>query len=532
MRKYSNHYEILDENYQDNPDEISYERVRRLSTTDDTEEILKAMKGEDGEQSTRKKISFLPIIGIIIFCIIYLCPIFSQYPTAHTCLAILILSGYLWGTDIIPSYITAYLMPFLAVWFSIGYDEKTGERIPANQMAVKITSKFMDPIIFLFLGSMTMSAALTKLQITDRISAFALSKISLKPKTILMTIMILNFSTASFLSNIASTTLLLNFSLTIIRSLDPEDPFIKQLLLGLAWSGNAGGLVTTIASVQNILAIKYINESGAASISFISWISFAGPTAAIILFGCYFFLILRYKASHENLKIDVNQRNNDFGKWTWKHTFASAITIITIICWAMQESFPKFFGHVGITALIPLIAFFSTRILDSDDFGSIRWSTLSLMGGGIALGEAMNSSGLLKLLSDDISNLMDGIPLFFVVMIFLVIIGVLVSVINHTSAAAILFPVLNQIGLKLGNPTIFLTLSAMMIGCAQLFHISSFPTALVSGVQKHFKDEPHKLSQEHFLKGPEFFLSGWPVVLGSAIIIGTIGYFLVVYLKI
>lgn len=53
------------------------------------------------------------------------------------------------------------------------------------------------------------------------------------------------------------------------------------------------------------------------------------------------------------------------------------------------------------------------------------------------------------------------------------------SVINHTSAAAIPFPVLNEIGASLVNdPTVVLTLSAL-IGNAQPFHISSFPTALV-----------------------------------------------------
>jgi phosphate transporter len=50
--------------------------------------------------------------------------------------------------------------------------------------------------------------------------------------------------------------------------------------------------------------------------------------------------------------------------------------------------------------LIPVISFFSVRILNLDDFGHLRWSTLSLMGGGIALGEAMSVSLLLDRLSD------------------------------------------------------------------------------------------------------------------------------------
>ncbi|KAH0785827.1 Sodium:sulfate symporter transmembrane region family protein [Histomonas meleagridis] len=514
-------FQILESN---DPDLESYGRVRRLSSTD-ADEVIRAVSGDpEKEQKKNKLLSFLPLTAVAIFCIIYVCPIFPSYPTAHTCFAILILGAFLWATDLIPSYTTAYLIPFLSIWFSIGYDNNTGRRIPASQLATRIAAKFMDPIIFVFLGSLTMSEALTKLQITDRLSSFALSKISQKPKVVLFAIMLLNFSTAAFLSNIASTTLLLTFTLPIIRSLSPNDPFIKQLLLGLAWSGNSGGLVTTIASVQNILAIKYINESGAASISFIQWIGFAGPTAFVILILTYFYLRLRYKTSSDELMINSN---TDFGKWTWKHTFTCAVTLITIILWAMQEEFPGFFGHVGITALIPVISFFSTKILNSEDFGNFRWSTLSLMGGGIALGEAMNASGLLTLLSNGIANAMKGIPLFVIILIFLLVIGILVSVINHTSAAAILFPVLNQIGLDIGSPILFLTLSAMMVGCAQLFHISSFPTALVYGVQKHEVNNPMKQTNEHFLTGPEFFFAGWPVVLGSALIIASVGYGLV-----
>ena len=515
------------------PDELSYSRVRHLSTTD-PEEVMRAVSGTKEENVFRIRncqlsVTPLPIIGVILFCLFYMIPIFSDHPTAHTCLAILIFGGYLWATDVIPSYITAYLIPFLAVWFAIGYDPETGLRMSASALATDIASKFMDPIIFVFLGSLAMSAALVKLKITDRVSSFALSKISPRPSVILMTIMLLNFSAAAFLSNIASTTLFLTFSLPIVRSLDPDDNFVKALLFGLAWSGNAGGMVTTIASVQNILAIKYINESGSTPISFIEWSAFAGPTAAVILLLTYLYIRIRYKTRVDTIVVETRA---DFGPWTWQHTFTCVVTLVTILLWALQETFSSFFGHVGITALIPLITLFSTKILNADDFGHLRWSTLSLMGGGIALGETMRVSQLLDLLSDGLSKMMKGIPMWVVIFIFLIMEALLVSVINHTSAAAVLFPVLGQIGTKLfDSPTMFLTLSALMIANAQLFHISSFPTALVSGVQKHVKGEPQNLLSEPIISGPEFFFAGWPVVAGSVVVIASIGYGIVYLLR-
>lgn len=511
-----------------NPDDRSVGRLRRL-TSHDPNDVIRAISVVTAKPSKGRfsfDISPLPLTSVILFCLIYLTPIFPEFPTAHTCLAILLLGGYLWATDIIPSYITAYLVPFLCVWFAIGLDSDTGDRMSSSDLAIDIAAKFMDPIIFVFLGSLTMSSALCKLEITDRVSSLALRKISPRPHIILFTIMVLNFATAAFLSNIASTTLLLTFSLPIVRSLDPADPFIKALLLGLAWSGNAGGMVTTIASVQNILAIKYINDSGALSISFIAWTAFAGPTAVVCLLYDYFYVRFRFRTTLKTIHVNAANR---FSEWTWKHTFTVGVTFVTIVLMAMQESFSQFFGHVGITALIPIVALFSVKVLDAEDFGRLRWSTLSLMGGGLALGEAMRVSQLLSLLSDAIEKVLGGLDIWTVTLIFLVIEAVLVSVINHTSAAAILFPVLNEIGSTLFNdPTVFLTLSALMIGNAQLFHISSFPTALVSGVQRHAKGEPTTLLPEPFVSGPEFFTLGWPVVLGSVLIIASVGYGLVV----
>lgn len=514
-------------------DDLSVGRVRRLSTTD-AEEVIRAFTGvEPPKKQNPLKKTWAPLLACVTFCVVYMVPVYPMYPCAHTCLAILFLGGFLWATEIVPSYVTAYLMPILCVWFGVGYEESTGARMPANRLAVAIAAKFTDPIIFVFLGSLAISAALAKLNITERVSNYVLARISNKPQTVLLTLMLLNFATSAFLSNIAATTIFLTFSLPIIRTLDPDDPFIKAILFGLAWGGNAGGLPTTIASAQNILAIKYINESGTTSISFIEWIAFGGPTGLCCLLFFWAYLIWKYKPQYTELQIGA-ELPTKLPPWTWKHTFACGVTAFTITLWALQESFPKFLGHIGISSLIPIVTFFSVGILDSEDFGRLRWSTLSLMGGGLALGEAMKLSGLLNLLAGTIVWALKPLTkVYWVIMlIFLIIEAVLVSVINHTSAAAILFPVLNAIGNEIGRPNLMLILSAMMIGMAQLFYISSFATALVSGVCKHERGNPQKLTPTSFLSGPEFFQAGWPIVVGSILIIASVGYGIVYFLNI
>ena len=73
-----------------------------------------------------------------------------------------------------------------------------------------------------------------------------------------------------------------------------------------------------------------------------------------------------------------------------------------------------------------------------------------------------------------------------------------------------------------GHGPLLVCLSALMISGAQLFHISSFPNALVSGVseQNVSKGEIPK----PYLNGKDFILNGWPTILMGVLVISTIGY--------
>ena len=50
---------------------------------------------------------------------------------------------------------------------------------------------------------------------------------------------------------------------------------------------------------------------------------------------------------------------------------------------------------MGILAILPLVAFFGFGVLSKDDFNGFLWNVVMLAQGGLALGEAVKSSGLL-----------------------------------------------------------------------------------------------------------------------------------------
>jgi di/tricarboxylate transporter len=200
------------------------------------------------------------------------------------------------------------------------------------------------------------------------------------------------------------------------------------------------------------------------------------------------------------------------------------VTVVTILLWAINEEYSDVFGHVGISALIPVICFFSVGILDSHDFGTLRWSTLVLMGGGLALGEAMTRSGLLQLIAGEISNALKSVSDWGVITILLIFEAVVTSVVNHTSAAGILFPIIAEIGEERNRRAQFLTVAALMVSGSQLFHVSSFPNALIAGVQRHQRADPSILAADSILSGKDFFLYGLLTVAFSIGILASVGY--------
>lgn len=60
---------------------------------------------------------------------------------------------------------------------------------------------------------------------------------------------------------------------------------------------------------------------------------------------------------------------------------------------------------MGVIAILPMVAFFGTGILSKDDFNSFLWHVVMLAMGGLALGEAVKSSGLLQTITHGIQNL-------------------------------------------------------------------------------------------------------------------------------
>jgi phosphate transporter len=107
---------------------------------------------------------------------------------------------------------------------------------------------------------------------------------------------------------------------------------------------------------------------------------------------------------------------------------------------------------MGVIAIIPLIAFFGTGVLTKDEFNNFLWNVIILAMGGIALGKAVESSGLLHTIALHISERVMGLSSFQVLFIFSSLVLVIATFISHTVAALIVIPIVAKIGTQLTDP--------------------------------------------------------------------------------
>lgn len=169
-------------------------------------------------------------------------------------------------------------------------------------------------------------------------------------------------------------------------------------------------------------------------------------------------------------------------KFTGVQWFISAVTIVTIVLWCVTHQLENVFGDMGVVAIIPIVLFFGTGILTKEDFNNFLWTIIILAAGGLSLGKAVSSSGLLHTIAGAITEKVDGMSLYGVLVVFAALILVIATFISHTVAALIILPLVQQVGagMKVPHPNLLVMGSALMCSAAMGLPTSGFPNMSTS----------------------------------------------------
>ena len=415
--------------------------------------------------------TFYTLVAIFAaFLVLLFVPIMEQ-PEQQNCLAMVVFVSLMWATEAIPLFVTSMLVPFLVVVLRVvRQDERPFNRLESKAAANYIFSAMWTPVIMLLLGGFTIAAALSKYNIAKMMATFVLSKAGTKPRTVLLTSMFVAMFASMWISNVAAPVLCFSIIQPILRNLPADSDMSKALILGIALSSNIGGAASPIASPQNLIALQNMSpEPGWGT-----WFFIALPICIISILLIWMLLLITLQPGKNTTIIPIRPMKDRFSGIQW---FISITTLVTIALWCVSHQLQPIFGDMGVVAIIPIFLFFGTGILTKEDFNNFLWTIIILAAGGLALGKAVNSSGLLHTVAEQITSKVEGMSLYGVLVVFAGLILVVATFISHTVAALIFLPLVQQVGQGMAepHPNLLVMGSVLMCSAAMGLPTSGFP---------------------------------------------------------
>ena len=396
-------------------------------------------------------------------------------------IAIFVYATLMWVMELVPAWATSVSIMVLLLLFTsdsgikwICNPDSVGQILSYKQ----VMASFADPVIMLFIGGFILAIAATKTGLDVHLARVLLTPFGKKSENILLGFMLVTALFSMFISNTATTAMMLTFLTPVFKQLPAEGKGRIALALSIPLAANLGGMGTPIGTPPNTIALKYLNdpEGLALGIGFGQWMLFMVPLVIIMILLTWTLLRKLFPFSQKTieLKIDGEMKR---GKET---TLVIVTMIVTILLWMMDTV-------TGINtytvALIPFAVFAMAGIITKGDLEEINWSVIWMVAGGFALGYAMNGSGLAALVVRAIpfGNLS---PLLIVVLSGILCYG-LSNLISHSATAALLMPILvvvcTAMGDKLdvigGTSTVLIGV-AIASSSAMILPISTPPNAL------------------------------------------------------
>ncbi|KAG2437638.1 hypothetical protein HYH02_011277 [Chlamydomonas schloesseri] len=343
----------------------------------------------------------------------------------NNCLALLVFASLLWSLEAVPLFVTSMALPLLIVALGVLVDHTKDppQRMTPQQAAPAIFHAMFSQTIMLLLGGFSIAAALSKHAIAKQVAVAILSRVGRKPRNVLLAAMFTATFASMWISNVAAPVLCFGLIQPILRTLDPGHPFAKALVMGIALASNVGGMTSPISSPQNIFAIERMSLDGRPP-SWLAWFAVALPVAVACNFVCWGLLLLCYQPGKAIAEVRPIKPNTDPINGT--QVYIIVVSLLTVAAWCantflqreVHKSIYATTGEMGVIAVVPLVAFFGFDVLNKDDFNSFLWNVVMLAMGGLSLGEAVKSSGLLAALALSISDLVTGLSLWQVATIF------------------------------------------------------------------------------------------------------------------
>ncbi|MBX3734148.1 MAG: SLC13/DASS family transporter [Verrucomicrobiae bacterium] len=345
---------------------------------------------------------------------------------------IFVTAALLWITEAIPLFATSLLVLGLQSvllanpggWAGLGFAAGDGPTFRA------LVQEAADPILLLFLGGFLLARAAVKTGADRSLSGLLLRPFGTQPHRILLGVMLVTLFFSMWMSNTATTALMLALLNPLLSVIPAGDPFRKTLVLSVPLAANIGGMGTPIASPPNAIAVGYLSQEGR-PIAFFTWMFVAVPVMLILVATAWKLLRRRFPSRIANLDFDpalvpLTPR----GRWV------TVVGAATLLLWITDSAHGLPAPLVALLAVLVLIV---SGMIGTDDLAGVDWGVLILIAGGISLGTGMQRVGLDRAIAEALPLSGAGPSVLLAVLMLVTL--VLGPFMSNTAIATLLIPV-------------------------------------------------------------------------------------------
>ena len=359
----------------------------------------------------------------------------------HRLLAIFLLAALLWVLEPVPVFATSILIITLEVIMISDKGLHLFRQPPAGHdlgELIKYTdifSAFSSPIIILFMGGFALAIAASKYELDNNLARVLLKPFGTEPRYIMLGLMLITAVFSMFMSNTATTVMMLALLGPIVASAPKGDLGIKALVLCIPIAANTGGIATPIGTPPNAIALQYL--TGENTIDFLSWMMMGLPFVIIQLTIAWFLLQKIFPSKQKNMVLKLN---GQFRK-SWRAIVVYITFAATILLWMTT----KLHGmNTYVVSIIPLAVFTLTGIMGKEELKLINWDVLWLVAGGIAIGIGLDKTGLAAALAHAIDY--ESLSPAAVVLTLSIVCWLMANFMSNTATANLLMPIAAAIG--------------------------------------------------------------------------------------
>ncbi|MEN7546409.1 SLC13 family permease [Rapidithrix thailandica] len=379
-----------------------------------------------------------------------------------------------WITEAVELEVTS-LLPILLLPLSQGL--KIGE----------VTASYGHPYIFLFMGGFMIGLAIEKWLLHQRIAFTIIRLIGNSPKKVILGFMLATAFLSMWISNTATSIMMLPIALSVIGSENNNNLFSKHLLLGIAYSASIGGMATLIGTPPNIIFAGVMKDSLGVEIPFGEWMVFALPFSSFLIVVTWLYLTANIPSEMKGFTYHFKAPE---ALTTPQKRVAIVFALVALLWISRSFVIVKFIPQVNdtIIAIFGAVILFiipsgqeKTYLMDWNTAKKLPWGVLLIFGAGLSIAKGFSSTDLTSWLANQFLTL-NFIPIFLVLLIVVACINFLTEITSNTATASMILPLLITLATSLKvSPMTLLVGAVLASSCAFMLPVATPPNAVVFG---------------------------------------------------